>query len=234
MVGFVSQRSSGETTNLALEVVLQRELNLPRQAGGAGNEPAGGCGCVYRRVWGVEARRIRHIEGFGPELQLAAFGDAELFEDREVERLEAVFAQNVRARIAVSELGWADERRRVKPLLDRRVVELAGGQAVGGLAADADVGAVNRDGRRKRASAAHNDDALNLPPAEQRVGDSTGAVKQSFAASHGKFVSPTDGQIVWDVKIRKRFLPRSIAAGCRRVLAQHTLGKAVRHQIPEA
>src|SRR5262245_42237346 len=232
MVGFVSQRSPRGPMNIALEVVLQRELDLPRQAGGAGDAPAGGCG--YISVRSVEARRVRHIEGFGPKLQLAAFGDAELLEDREVERLEAILAQNVRARIAVSELSREDKRRRVKPLLDRRIVQLAGSQAVWPLAADADIGAVGRDGRRKRASAARSDDALNLPPAEQRVGKSAGAVEQSFAASQGQFVPPTDGQIVRDVEIRKRSLPRRIAASGRGVLMQHTLGKTVRHQIPEA
>src|SRR5262245_64165854 len=109
----------GGTTNSTLEVVLQRELDLPRLTGGAGDAPGGGR--VYCRVWSAEARRIRHIEGFGPELQPAAFGDTELFEDRKVERLEPIFAQNVRARVAVSELSREDERRGVKPLLDRRV-----------------------------------------------------------------------------------------------------------------
>src|SRR5215470_4309648 len=88
---------------IILKVVLQCELNLPRQAGGTGDTPAGGR--VYRRAWSAEARGVRHVEGFSPELQPAAFGDAELFEDREVERLEAIFAKNVCARIAVSELG---------------------------------------------------------------------------------------------------------------------------------
>src|SRR5262245_57996261 len=218
--------------NIALEVVFQRELDLSRQAGGAGNSPAGGC--VYRSVWSAEARRVRHVEGFGPKLQPAAFGDAELLEDREVEGLEAILAQNVRARIAVSELSREDERRCVKPPLDRRVVQLPGTQSVWPLTADANVGAIGRDGRRKRPSAAHSDDALNLPPAEQRVGEPTRPAEQSFAASHGQFVPPTDGQIVRDVEIRKRSLPRRIAASGRRVLMQHALGERVRHQIPEA
>src|SRR5262249_37062221 len=132
-----------------------------------------------------------------------------------------------RARVAVSELSREDERRGVKPLLDRRVVQLAGAQAVWPLAADADVRAVSRDGWRKRSPAAHPDDALNLPPAEQRVGESTRPVEKAFAAPQGQFVPPTDGQIVWDVEIRKRSLPCRIAASGRRVLMQHTLGKAV-------
>lgn len=56
---------------------------------------------VYRRV-----RRVRQVKGFGAELQPAAFSDAELLEDREVKRLEADFAQNIRARIAIGELRW--------------------------------------------------------------------------------------------------------------------------------
>src|SRR5262249_61745519 len=60
----------GGTTNSTLEVVLQRELDLPRLTGGAGDAPGGGRASV--RCWGAEARRIRHIEGFGPELQPAA------------------------------------------------------------------------------------------------------------------------------------------------------------------
>src|SRR5262249_13558700 len=186
-----------------------------------------------RRVRSAEARSVRHIEGFGSELKPAAFGDAELFEDREVERLEPIFAQNVRARIAVSELGREDERRGVEPPFDRRVVQFAGTQADWPLADDADVRAVSRDSWRKRASAPRPDDALYLPSAKHRVGESTRPIEKSLAASQGQFVPPTDRQIVRDVEIRKRFLPRRIAAGRRRVLAQHTLGKAVRDQIPE-
>src|SRR5262245_32376383 len=63
-----------------LKVVLQRELDLARQARRARDTPDGKRR-VYLRVRRVEARGVRHIEGFGPELQPAAFGDAELFED---------------------------------------------------------------------------------------------------------------------------------------------------------
>jgi hypothetical protein len=69
---------------------------------------------------------------------LAAFGDAELFEDREVESLEAVFAQDVRPRIAISELRRQRERRDVEPPLDRRIIQLARTQAIRPLTADAD------------------------------------------------------------------------------------------------
>src|SRR5215510_15945280 len=116
-----------------LEVVLQRELDLPRQTCGTGDAPAGGR--IYRGTWRIEARSVRHVKGFGAELQPAALGDAELFEDRKVERFEAVFAQNVRARIAVGELRREDERRSVKPLLHCRVVQLARAGANRALAA---------------------------------------------------------------------------------------------------
>src|SRR4030095_2340840 len=215
-----------------LKVVLQRELDLARQARRARDTPDSSR--VYLRVRRVEARGVRHIEGFGPELQPAAFGDAELLEEREIASLEAVFAQNVRARIAVSELRRRRESRGIEPSLDRRIVQLARTQAVGPLAADADVGAVSRDGRRKRAPAAHYNDALNLPSSEQRVGETIRPVEQSLAAPHGQLVAPTGGQIVRNVEIRKRSFPGRIAADGRRVLALDALGESVREQIPEA
>ena len=110
------------------EIVFQGELHLPRTAGGAGDAAAGGG--VDGGVGRVEARRVGQVESLGAEHQ-AMRADPELLEQREVECLVAVLAQDAAAGIAVGELGRNGERRLVEPRVDGRVVEGAGAEPVG-------------------------------------------------------------------------------------------------------
>src|SRR4029453_6548578 len=61
------------------------------------------------------------------------------------------------------------EGRLVEPDVHRRVVDLAGPEAVGTLAADAGVGAIARDRGGERPAAAPDVDALDLPAAADAV-----------------------------------------------------------------
>ena len=106
------------------------------------------------------------LKRLGTKLHAHPLTDLELLEQRQIQILEAVFAQDIRARIAVSEVRRHREGRLIKPLRDRRIVELAGADAVGPLAADAGVRHIARDGRRERPPAAQHQNALHLPAAQ--------------------------------------------------------------------
>jgi len=67
-----------------------------------------------------------------------------LLEEREIERLVAVFTQNTATGIAVGELRRQDEGRLVEPQLHGGLVELTRSDAVGPLATHARVGAIAR------------------------------------------------------------------------------------------
>src|SRR5262245_61530003 len=80
------------------EIEFQSELDLPRRAERA-RHAARGRG-VDRGAGRVEARRVREVEDLHAEFQLLA----EALEQREVEVLVAVLAQDVRPAVAVREL----------------------------------------------------------------------------------------------------------------------------------
>lgn len=74
---------------------FQSELNLARRADNARDRS--GIARTNRRIWQIELGMVEEIEKFGAELQLQAFNDAELFEDREVEIHTSWPIQNIAA-----------------------------------------------------------------------------------------------------------------------------------------
>ena len=76
----------------------------------------------------------------------------------------------IRSRSCHNVKWWEREGRRVEPLGERRVVQLAGTDAVGSLSADTGVGHIARHRRSERHAAAEQHDSLQLPPADHAVG----------------------------------------------------------------
>src|SRR5437773_10647566 len=177
---------------LALEAELQAELDLPGRAESARDAPRGRR--VDRRVGSVEARGVCEVEALRAELDLVA----EALEQREVEVLVAVFAEDVGPRVAVRELGRQDERRRVEPLVERGVVQRARAHPVRSLRADAGVGPVRRDRRRERPPAAPDVDGLHLPSSEEGLARTAGAPQETLAAAHRQLPADAEGQVVRD------------------------------------
>jgi len=128
-----------------LEDVLQCHLHLARRTGCAGHAPARHV--VNVRIGNVEARCVREIEALETELQAAPFRDLELLEHREIRTLEIIFPQDVTACVSIGVLSRQDECQWVKPLLDGRVVALAGAKTVRPLPAHTDVCPIRSDRR---------------------------------------------------------------------------------------
>src|SRR5437867_4165122 len=212
---------------LALEAELQAELDLAGRAERARDAPRGRR--VDRRVGSVEARGVREVEALRAELDLVA----EALEQREVEVLVAVFAEDVGPRVAVRELGRQDERRRVEPLVERGVSQLARAHAVRPLRADAGVGPVRRDRRRERPPAAPDVDGLHLPSSEEGLSRAVGAPQEALAVAHRQLPADTHGQVVRNVEARDRLLPSRVPADGRVVLDRDALGERVGHEVPE-
>ena len=79
-----------------------------------------------------------------------------------------------------------DERALVEPDVDGRLRQLTGTDPVRPLTADADVGDVARDGRRKRQAAPVVDDPLQLPAADDRVWQLSGSDRNRRPLPNGR------------------------------------------------
>src|SRR5215471_18510650 len=119
------------------KVEFQRELELTRRADGAEHDAAGRD--VDIGSWSAEARRVCQIKRLCPKLKLAMFGHAELLEDGEIQALEVLLSQDVRAGVSVGKIGGKGERCFIEPIRDGWIAELAGANTIRTLPAQAGV-----------------------------------------------------------------------------------------------
>ena len=118
--------------------------------------------------------------------------------------------------------------------VDRRVLELAGAEAVRTLAADAGVGAIARDRRRERPAAAPDVDALDLPAAQDAVDHGVRVGQEPPVAAEGQLVAGADRQVVRHVEAGERLLAAGVAADRRHVLRAQALRPRVRDEVEQA
>ena len=102
---------------------LQAELDRSCRVRGGGDAAASGG--VDRRVRQIEVHRVEKVERLSPELELLRAVYPETLEQGEVDVPLVVSTEDAAIGVSVVEVGGHDERSRVEPLLERRIVELA-------------------------------------------------------------------------------------------------------------
>jgi len=109
--------NAGAVEIRTLEIELDAELQLPREASCAGDDIESWVGDILVR-W-IPSRGIKDIETLEAELKPVPFVDGEFFEQRQVEISEPICAKRIAAEIPEGpECFWRDrKRRRVKPFI---------------------------------------------------------------------------------------------------------------------
>src|ERR1700682_1901568 len=92
----IAAKSASRIRRMVLKVEFQGKLYVPRSADRR-RDHAAASSTIDIGTGGGETRSIGHVESFRPKLQTGSLADLELLEQREIEILEAVFAQEIRA-----------------------------------------------------------------------------------------------------------------------------------------
>ena len=139
---------------------------------------------------------VHEIERFGSELQIHAFCDSRVFDQRkiEVDSSGVRTSGSVRPTLPIRKVRRIDERIRVEPALARRIVELRAlarrVRPVGGIVA--------RAANNQRNACLHHADRIQLPAANQTLQEAIARVPL-LAGSERQLIQRRDHRALGDV-----------------------------------
>jgi len=150
---------------------------------------------------------IHRIEHFGPELKRNAFTETEALEHGTIDVHQARCRENVSASIAECASRRKHEGLRIEPLVRRAFNDGAGEIRVQGDAVRvsrvAVGGLIESDQRRERETGLSGDDGVDLPPAQNRIGETFGAAEKSLTVPNRQRIAEVTGDATGDVEVRR-------------------------------